>query len=117
MTPQTRTITLADLQARLAEPGSIHVFEALPRSYFDQGHLPSAVNLPHDRVRELAPTLAPRKDTPIVVYCASDTCQNSHVAANVLSSLGYADVSVFPGGKAAWQEAGLPLVSGTEVQS
>jgi rhodanese-related sulfurtransferase len=45
----------------------------------------------------------------IVVYCASATCQNSHIAARVLGQLGYANVRVYAGGKEDWSEAGLAL--------
>src|SRR6187402_1778142 len=31
------------------------LLEALPEGYFLKGHLPTARNLPHDRVRQLAP--------------------------------------------------------------
>ncbi|HEU4613896.1 MAG TPA: rhodanese-like domain-containing protein, partial [Kofleriaceae bacterium] len=62
-----------------------------------------------DRVRELAAVAAPRKSDPIVVYCASATCKNSHEAALALSELGYANVRVYAEGKADWEAAGLPL--------
>jgi rhodanese-related sulfurtransferase len=45
----------------------------------------------------------------VVVYCASDTCANSHEAAQALEGAGYRDVSVYVGGKKDWNEAGLPL--------
>jgi rhodanese-related sulfurtransferase len=45
----------------------------------------------------------------VVLYCASATCQNSHIAARKLASLGYTSLSVFGGGKAAWSEAGETL--------
>jgi len=38
------------------------------------------------------------------VYCASGTCQNSHIAANVLRQIGYDNVAVYAGGKADWKE-------------
>ena len=49
--------------------------------------------------------VAPDKAAEIVVYCASRTCQNSHIAANVLRQLGYANVAVYAGGKEDWKEA------------
>jgi rhodanese-related sulfurtransferase len=66
-------------------------------------------------VRALAPGLLPDKAAEIVVYCASATCQNSHIAAKVLAQLGYANVAVYAGGKQDWQEAGLPLERGEPV--
>jgi rhodanese-related sulfurtransferase len=101
-------IDRTDLQTKLADPRLV-LLEALPVTYYNQGHLPGARWFPHDRAKELAPVAAPRKDDPIVVYCASDTCQNSHVAAKVLADLGYLDVHVYAGGKADWAAAGLPL--------
>jgi rhodanese-related sulfurtransferase len=101
-------ITRDELQARLSDPRLV-LLEALPETYFRQGHLPGARWFPHDRARELAAAAAPRKDDPIVVYCASATCQNSHVAARALAAMGYQDVRVYAGGKADWAEAGLPL--------
>lgn len=85
------------------------VLEALPETYYRQGHLPGARLFPMDRARELAPTVSPRRDAPIVVYCASETCKNSHEVAKLLTSVGYTDVRVYVGGKADWQAAGLPL--------
>jgi len=105
----TKTITRSDLARRLTDGAPLVLLEALPEGYFHKGHLPTARNLPHDRVRQLAPTLLPRKDVSIVVYCASRTCRNSEVAARALAGLGYEDVSVFPGGKQEWEEAGLSL--------
>ena len=93
----------------LAADPAVVLLEALPEKYYRDGHLPGARWFPHDRARELAAVAIPRKDAPVVVYCASDTCQNSHVAARALRDLGYQDVRVYVGGKADWIAAGLPL--------
>lgn len=102
-------INRAELQTRMASAAPPVLLEALPAGYFLKGHLPTARNLPHDKVRELAPSVVPDRDSEIVVYCASATCANSGIAAGVLGSLGYRNVRVFPGGKQEWEEAGLPL--------
>jgi len=111
----TAIVTREELEAELAGPRRPVLLEALPPRYFLEGHLPSAKHLPHDRVGELAPRLIAEKATAIVVYCASDTCQNSHIAARTLESLGYANVRVYAGGKKDWTEAGLPLETGGPV--
>lgn len=94
------------LQQRL---GRATLVEALPEKYYRDAHLPGAKHLPHDEVRRLAAAVLPDKSAEIVVYCASSTCQNSHIAAKVLEQMGYADVAVYAGGKQDWQEAGLPV--------
>ncbi|HEX2657963.1 MAG TPA: rhodanese-like domain-containing protein, partial [Polyangia bacterium] len=70
-------ITRPELQARLSSPLPPVLLEALPEGYFLKGHLPRARHFPHDRARELAATVVPKKDAEIVVYCASATCANS----------------------------------------
>jgi rhodanese-related sulfurtransferase len=103
------TIDRQTLHDLITDPRLV-LLEALPESYYRDGHLPGARWFPHDRARELAAVAAPRKGDPIVVYCASATCANSKVAAEALRQLGYTDVRVYPGGKADWADAGLPLV-------
>ena len=51
----------------------------------------------------------PDKAAEVVVYCASATCQNSHIAARILEQAGYASVAVYAGGKQDWSEAGGAL--------
>jgi rhodanese-related sulfurtransferase len=92
-------ITRQELQNKLVSRTPVVLLEALPAAHFERGHLPGARNLPPDRVRDLAATVVPEKGAEIVVYCASATCQNSHVAAGVLTGLGYRNVRVFAGGK------------------
>lgn len=87
----------------------VTLVEALPEKYWRDWHLPNAKHLPHDQVKQLAPGALPDKNAAIVVYCASSTCQNSHIAARALAQLGYTDVAVYAGGKQDWQEAGLPV--------
>jgi rhodanese-related sulfurtransferase len=85
------------------------VFEALDHKYYDIGHLPTAKVLPPAEVDAVVPAYVARKDAPIVLYCASDTCMNSHEAARQLEAQGYSSISVYAGGKKDWQDAGLKL--------
>lgn len=111
-----KTITRAELYARLQSHNRPVVLEALPERYYLEAHLPGALNVPHDRVRELAPALLADRDAEIVTYCASKTCRNSHLAADALRAMGYANVSVYAEGKQDWIEAGLPVEKGPSAQ-
>ena len=106
----TQEITVAELVELLQRSRPPVVAEILGPQHFASGHLPSALNLPLEGFSEAALRALPNKAADIVVYCASSTCQNSDIAARKLQSLGYPNVRVFRGGKAAWREAGLPLV-------
>lgn len=104
-----KTIDRDELLERLEQPAGTVLLEALGERHYASGHLPGARLFPHERARELAAEVVPDKGATVVVYCASETCRNSHVAAGVLTSLGYADVRVYAGGKKDWTDAGLPL--------
>jgi rhodanese-related sulfurtransferase len=72
------------------------------------GTLPGAMQIP---LAVLADSLAGLdRERPVVVYCGSG--YRSVVAASLLSSLGFGDVSDVLGGYAAWEAAGLPVESG-----
>lgn len=107
-----KTVTRNELQVRLQVNPGLVLLEALPEKYFNDWHLPGARHFPHDAARVLAPQVVPDRSAEIVVYCASGTCQNSHMAANVLRQLGYTDVRVYAGGKQDWSDAGLPAEKG-----
>jgi len=108
------TITRTELQS-LIDAGSVTLVEALAASYYEEGHLPGAINIPHTEVRELAPSLLPDKDAQIVVYCANEPCPNSGIATHVLAKLGYTNVRDYAEGKADWVEAGLALEQAAPV--
>lgn len=105
----TNQISRTELLRKLLGKERPLLIEALPEKYFSHSHIPGAINVPHDQIDQLAGSVLPRKDAPVVVYCASATCQNSHIAAERLTQLGYKDVQVYVEGKKDWVDAGLPI--------
>jgi len=91
--------------------GEVTVVDALPASYYDQQHLPGAVNLFVDEARDRATEVLPDKDASIVAYCSNAACPNSEGVARVLTSLGYTDVRKYREGIQDWVEASLPTES------
>jgi rhodanese-related sulfurtransferase len=67
------TITLDELKSKMDRGEKFTLVETLPVEYFRHTHLPGAINLPPDKINELAPSLLPDKDAEIIVYCASYT--------------------------------------------
>jgi rhodanese-related sulfurtransferase len=67
------TISTKALKAKLDRKGSVKLVETLAPERYREGHLPGALNIPPDKIKELAPQLLPDKDAEIVTYCA-----NSH---------------------------------------
>ena len=106
-----KIITRNQIKTRLNNGEPTILVEALPKKYFDEAHLPGAINIPHDEIREKAPHLIRDKDAVIVVYCANTECRNSHIATKILQQMGYRNVFEYVEGKQHWLEADLPLES------
>ena len=66
-----RTISTQDLKAKLDRKDPIKVVETLAQERYREAHIPGAVNIPPDKIKELAPRLLPAKDAEIVTYCAN----------------------------------------------
>jgi rhodanese-related sulfurtransferase len=60
-----------ELKAKIERGDGVVLVEILDPEYYENAHLPGAVNLPLDRLGELAPKILPDKDADIVVYCMS----------------------------------------------
>ncbi len=105
------TITRPELE-RLVARDAVVLVDALPRSYFEQQHLPGAVNLVEADVEQLATPLLPDPGATIVTYCSNAACGNSKAVARRLQALGYHDVRTYPEGIQDWVEAGNPTESG-----
>jgi rhodanese-related sulfurtransferase len=88
--------------------GEVTVVDALPAAYYDQQHLPGALNLFVDEARDRALEVLPDKSAAIVTYCSNVACPNSEGVARVLASLGYTNVRKYREGIQDWVEAGLP---------
>jgi rhodanese-related sulfurtransferase len=99
------------------ESKSALILDARPSVFFENGHVPGAINLARDDFahdyRRLTGVLEANRDKPIIVYCSGGECHDSKLVANALLSLGFGDVTVFTGGWDAWSAAGLPAATGT----
>jgi len=67
------TITREELKEKIDRRENFTLVETLPAEYYRHTHLPGAINLPPDKVGELAPQLLPDTTADIVVYCAKPT--------------------------------------------
>ena len=110
-----KTITRDELHSKIEQNEDFVLLETLAPKSFANGHLPGARNLPVEEIGRRASELIPGKDSEVVVYCASRTCDASEKAARKLESLGYTNVYDYLDGKADWKDAGLPLEKEEEV--
>lgn len=110
----TELIARSDLEILVAA-GGVVLIDALPASYYDQQHLPSALNLVESDVDTEAPRLLPDKNAVIVTYCTNEGCGNSQAVANRLERLGYSAVRKYREGIQDWVAAGNPTESSTST--
>jgi len=72
---------------------------------FAAGHVPGAINIPHDRIGEHLAEVP--KDKDVVLYCQSG--RRAGIAAQVLAEQGYTRLFHLEGDIAAWKANGRPL--------
>ena len=101
-------ISRDDLRIKMTSIEGLILVEALGASYYQDAHLPGAINIPPGQVDTVATELLPDRQAPIVVYC-SGTGASSDAVARRLEELGYPNVAVYGGGKEEWVEHGLPV--------
>jgi len=65
-----RTISTKDLKSKLDQK-KVTVVETLAPERYRETHIPGALNLPPERIKELAPQVLPNKNAEIVTYCAN----------------------------------------------
>ena len=80
--------------------------------YFQEGHIPGAVNIPVTGLEEHRRQLDAAKN--IVMYAAGSTDRLSGSACKKLLSMGYRNVYEFRGGLAVWNQKHPSAASGGE---
>jgi rhodanese-related sulfurtransferase len=64
------SISTKDLKNKL-DRRQVTVVETLAPERYREAHLPGALNIPPEQIKELAPQLLPDKNAEIVTYCAN----------------------------------------------
>jgi adenylyltransferase/sulfurtransferase len=100
---QVKEIDVHQLKDKL-EAGEGIVLDVREFDEYAQGTVPGSHFVPRGRLESNIETLAPRRDTPIAVYCAGGS--RSLFAARSLQEMGYADVASVAGGFNGWKNAG-----------
>jgi phage shock protein E len=75
---------------------------------FAAGHIPGAVNIPHDQLPNRLAELAGAKNKEVVIYCRSG--RRSAIAQETLTSKGFTSVKHLEGDMLKWQEEKRPTV-------
>ncbi len=71
-------LTREELKAKIDRGEGLVVVETLGPGYYEDAHLPGAINIPHTEVEDLAPAMLPDKSAEIVVYLDLATNSATH---------------------------------------
>ncbi|MDQ2815468.1 MAG: metalloregulator ArsR/SmtB family transcription factor [Actinomycetota bacterium] len=92
--------------------GQVLVLDVRPAAEYAAGHIPGALNVPHD---QLAARLAELPgSTDIVAYCRGRYCVFAPDAVRLLRERGFS-ARPLEGGMPDWRLAGLPVTAGTSA--
>lgn len=82
-----------------------YVLDVRTAEEFVGGHVPGAVNIPHDQIAARFAEVP--KDRDVVLYCRSG--RRAQLAAQVLADNGYARLEHLQGDMPAWIDQGRPV--------
>ena len=100
-----RTVTRDELTKRLLA-GDVVVLDVRPAPEYASGHLPGAVSLPIDQLRERLDEV--RGGSEVVAYCRGPYCVYADEAVRILGSAGHVAYRL-EDGFPEWPLAGLPV--------
>jgi hydroxyacylglutathione hydrolase len=109
---QLPQMTVQELNEQL-HGRKLHVLDVRRAPEWESGHLQDATWWPLDKFNSGLPDA--KKDAPLAVHCKSG--YRSTIACSLLQRAGFGNVVNVIGGFDAWQQAKLPVVSETPVES
>jgi len=85
----------------------ITVIDVRTPAEFATGHVPGAINIPHDQLGQRLQDIPAAKDQPLLVYCRSG--RRAGLAETVLSDAGYSSLYHLEGDMLEWSANQRPI--------
>jgi len=82
---------------------------------FSRGHIVNARNIPYDEFDAASDKISKLQKKPIVAVC--DSGMSSNKVVDAMRKTGFESVYGLKGGMTAWNQAGLPVVTGKKTKS
>lgn len=105
--PSFPHVEAGDLSDRLGAPDAPLILDVRSPAEYAQGHIPGAINVPHDQVAAHAAELASRGGRGVVIYCLSG--MRAAAAAGALQRAGMTDIRLLSGHMQGWRAARRPV--------
>ncbi len=85
------------------EKGNYVLIDSRPLPRFQQGHIPTSINLPYPTFDKFVDRLPKEKDKLVVFYCQGITCMMSPMSLRRAEAMGYTNLKVYREGIPEWQ--------------
>lgn len=112
--PAEMLMTTGEMEKLVAvgpEKGKYFLFDSRPLPRFQEGFIPTAVNLPYPAFDKMADKLPKDKSALVIFYCAGPACNMSPGSADKAKKLGYTNLKVYKDGMPGWLERNPGVLS------
>jgi rhodanese-related sulfurtransferase len=103
-----KDISQTELQQVMKNDHKVVVLDVRTVEEFEEGHIPSAVNIPHKELEARLAELSGAKNTQVVIYCRSG--RRAEVARQVLEKSGFNQLDHLSGDFNEWSSNDLPII-------
>lgn len=110
--PAGKAVKSLSLEETLAasRAGQVVFLDARDPFFYTEGHLPRARNVPRSQLDQAAKQVSSlSRQSPVIVYCSDEACDDSGIVGRYLVSLGFQNVGVYKGGWEEWIAVELPI--------
>ena len=97
----------------LSEPDSTLILDVRTPGEFASGHVPKAVNIPHDQLAVRLTEIENFRNAPVVVYC--ERGGRAGKATSVLANAGFSKIHHLEGDMSEWHERDLPTEASEKI--
>lgn len=102
---------VAKLVAQGPEQGNYTLVDSRPLPRFQEGAIPTAINIPYPAFDKFADRLPQDKARLVVFYCSGITCTMSPKSMQRAESMGYTNVRVYREGMPEWAQRNYGVLS------
>ncbi|MEE2730460.1 MAG: rhodanese-like domain-containing protein [Pseudomonadota bacterium] len=88
------------------QAGQITAIDVRSPEEYQAGHVPGAINIPHDHIDAELTKIAHLKDKPLLLYCRSG--RRAEMAESTLTQLGFTQLYHLQGDMQGWSKNQLP---------
>lgn len=99
-------LTQKQAQERMTA-GTITTIDVRSAGEYSNGHVPGAINIPHDKISNQLEQIKHLKEKPVLLYCRSG--RRADMAETTLSELGFSQLYHLQGDMMEWDKNQLPV--------